>query len=86
MAITWTVDIVPNRKRHCVTFNFRETDVGVNETYSITVPYEPTVANMLAKVKAELKSEVLARRVIRDKVAAIKAAINPAQIEAFINS
>jgi len=86
MAIAWTMDITPNRSKHNVTFIFKETDGALIENYSITVPYEQDIPSMLAKVKAEFKSEVLKRRAIRQKVAAIKAAINLDQIEAFLNS
>ena len=86
MAYTWEIDIAPNRGQHSVTFVFKETDGTLKETYSITVPYEQDIQEMLAKVKAEFKAEVLKRRAIRQKVAAIKAAINVGQIEAFLNS
>ena len=86
MAITWTIDITPNRSKHSVTFIFKEMDGTLVETYSITVPYEQDIPAMLAKVKKDFKTEVLKRRAIRQKVAAIKAAINVDQIEAFLNS
>jgi hypothetical protein len=86
MAVTWTIDIIPNRKEHFLTIIFRETDGEYKETYSIAVEPGGTGAERKQRVLAKLKTEVLKRRAMRQKIEQIKSAITSEQIEAFINS
>jgi len=86
MAITWDVEVLGGSKNHVITVIFRETDGAYKETYSISVSPEGTPAERKQRVLAELKTQVLKRRAIRQRIEAIKNALSSQEIEAFINS
>jgi len=82
MATNWTILDVDRQKDHALTVTFQETDDLKKYDYRITLPPGSTKAQYLA----ELKKQVLAARALRAKVDQIRSAIDPAAIEAFINS
>lgn len=84
MAINWAIlDIDRNPKAHVISVVFQETTEDLKKfDYRITLPTGSTKAQYLA----ELKKQVLAARALRAKVETLRAAIDPAAIEAFINS
>jgi len=87
MAATWEIDILPRKHRDdIITVIFKETDGAYKETYSIAVPNTGTPQERKLAVLNKLKTEVLKRRAIRQKIENIKSALSSAEIEAFINS
>ena len=86
MAATWTIEVIPSRKDHVLTILFKETDGEYKETYSISVEPSGSGAERKQRVLTELKTQVLKRRAMRQKIENIKSAISSAEIEAFINA
>jgi hypothetical protein len=83
MAVTWEIlDIQRNPKNHAITVVFREHEDGKAYYYAITKAPDATKADYLK----ELKEKVLRARALRARIAQIKAAVDTAQLEAFINS
>jgi hypothetical protein len=83
MTTNWAILDVDRQKNHALAVTFQETDdAGKQYTYKVTLPQGSTKAQYLA----ELKKQALLARALRNKVDQIRATIDPAAIEAFINS
>ena len=84
MAVTWTIESVTvNPKRTDMTITFIETlDTGESFGYHIMMP-DGATKNMYLQA---LKAQVLEARALRAKVENLKAQVDSAALEAFINS
>jgi N-methylhydantoinase B/oxoprolinase/acetone carboxylase alpha subunit len=85
MAYTWEIqDIDRNQQTHAYTVVFKEIDTVSGQFWIYRITKPPGTAK--AVYLADLKAQVNAARTIRNQIEAIRASIDPAALEAYINS